>query len=570
MYTEENHLNIPTPRQKYPDMPNIVFGEEGVRKLLANINTSKASGPDMIPARFIKETADQLARVFTHLYQQSYDTGHVPSSWTHALVCPVYKKSNISSPENYRPISLTAIPCKLMEHILVSKIWEHYNKHHVITSNQHGFRSGMSCETQLIEALHDWTSVLNKGQGQVDVIVLDFSKAFDTVPFKRLLRKLGACGVNGHTKEWIKGFLTSRTQEVVVDGAKSNSTPVSSGVPQGTVLGPLLFLTYINDIDEDINSKLRLFADDSAIYREINTLTDAHDLQRDLFKLQEWSHKWQMKFNIAKCKILRITRKRKNKIRFNYTMWTSDLNSKVFLPPSETTTKATQINPLANDNTNFSPLEEIQHDKYLGVIIDNKLSFNEHVDYITNKATKLLNLCRRNLYMCSKEVKETAYKSIVRPHLEYASSAWSPHTVKNIEKIEKVQRRSARFVLGNYNYGPCNSITSDIQNILKWPSLHHRRIAHDIHLMHKITNCLVNIQLPAIIHTSAIHPARFLHVQALHSEAFKHSYFVRTIRIWNKLPASLYDITSFPSFKSQATEFINSRTISKINNIWTV
>ena len=153
----------------------------------------------------------------------------------------------------------------------------------------------MSCETQLVEAIHDWTSTLNRGQGQVDVIVLDYSKAFDTVPFERLLNKLQAYGVQGNTSKWIRGFLTKRTQEVVVNGSKSKTTKVTSGVPQGTVLGPLLFLSYINDIELGIQSKMRLFADDSAMYREINTVEDALALQRDLFKLQEWSHKWQMR-----------------------------------------------------------------------------------------------------------------------------------------------------------------------------------------------------------------------------------------------------------------------------------
>ena len=193
-----------------------------------------------------------------------------------------------------------------------------------------------------------------------------------------------------------------------------------------------------------------------------------------------------------------------------------------------------------------------------------------NTEYVTNKATKLLNLCRRNLYMCSREVRETAYKAIVRPQLEYASSAWSPHTCKNIDRLEKVQRRAARFSLGNYNYGPQSSITSDISNLLKWPSLHHRRIAHDVHLMHRVINSQVNIKLPPTCCFSTIHPGRFIHPQALHSEAFKHSYFVRTARIWNRLPFNICNISSFQSFKSQATQFITSKSIARINDAWTI
>ena len=158
----------------------------------------------------------------------------------------------------------------------------------------------MSCETQLVEAIHDWTTILNKGQGQVDVILLDFSKAFDTVPHQRLLQKLNKYGIRNHTLNWISSFLTNRTHHVVVNGSTSNVESVLSGVPQGTVLGPLLFLIYINDIEQNLTSKIRLFADDSAIYRNINSPNDAKSLQNDIFRLQEWAAKWQMKFNIKK------------------------------------------------------------------------------------------------------------------------------------------------------------------------------------------------------------------------------------------------------------------------------
>jgi hypothetical protein len=159
----------------------------------------------------------------------------------------------------------------------------------------------MSCETQLVEALDDWTTAMNKGQSQVDAIVLDFSKAFDMVPHQRLIHKVNSYGITGKTQHWIHAFLSSRTHEVVVNGTSSNTQAVTSGVPQGTVLGPLLFLLYINDIGNDLDSIIRLFADDSAIYREINTPEDSPILQHDLFKLQQWADLWQMNFNVKKC-----------------------------------------------------------------------------------------------------------------------------------------------------------------------------------------------------------------------------------------------------------------------------
>ena len=259
---------------------------DGIIKQLKKINPNKANGPDKVPARFLKETVMECGAMFHHLFCQSYQHGTLPSHWTHALVCPIYKKGKKSEPVNYRPVSLTAILCKIMEHCVFSNIWSHLNKHSIITSKQHGFRRGMSCETQLIEAKYDWTNILNKGNGQIDVILLDFSKAFDVVPHHRLLMKLYMYGITGKTHRWIEDFLGNITQEVVVNGSKSECGMVKSGVPQGTVLGPLLFLIYINNIESQIASSISLFADDSALYRPIYSESDSLSLQEDIFKLQ--------------------------------------------------------------------------------------------------------------------------------------------------------------------------------------------------------------------------------------------------------------------------------------------
>ena len=182
-------------------------------------------------------------------------------------------------------------------------------------------RRGMSCETQLIEATYDWTNILNKGKGQIDVILLDFSKAFDVVPHHRLLIKLYMYGITGKTHRWIEDFLGNRTQEVVVNGSKSECGMVKSGVPQGTVLGPLLFIIYINDIESQITCSISLFADDSALYRPIYSESDSLSLQEDIFKLQKWANTWQMAFNVNKCKLLRITYRKSSVIKYVYNMY---------------------------------------------------------------------------------------------------------------------------------------------------------------------------------------------------------------------------------------------------------
>ena len=206
--------------------------------------------------------------------------------------------------------------------------------------------------------------------------------------------------------------------------------------------------------------------------------------------------------------------------------------------------------------TAFTHLEDIQSDKYLGVVLDNRLSFNNHTDEITKKATNLLNLCRRNLHMCHQNIKETAYKAIIRPHLEYASPSWNPYTSRNINKIEAVQRRSARFVLGNYNYSPTSGLTHDIHHRLKWISLQHRRALYDLALLYKICSNMVNINFPPIVQPSFRQPDRYVHVQALHSDAYKYNFFNSTIRTWNIIPNQALSSANVTQFKTVTRNWI--------------
>ena len=272
----------------YPSIAPLRIGEEGVRKLLAGINPSKASGPDEIPCRLLKELADQLAPVFTHLFTQSITTGELPDQWTMAWVTPVFKKGSRSEAENYRPVSLTCVSSKLLEHIMCSHIRSHLDDHGILTPLNHGFRGGHSGESQLLLTTHDIYQKLDC-KHQVDVAILDFSKAFDTVPHQRLLQKLEIYGVDGILNTWIRNFLTNRSQRVLVEGHHSHEDLVDSGVPQGTVLGPLLFLCHINDLPSVVNphTAVRLFADDCLVYRAITSLQDQLQLQADLQALSD-------------------------------------------------------------------------------------------------------------------------------------------------------------------------------------------------------------------------------------------------------------------------------------------
>ena len=255
-------------------MPNIEIEERGVHLLLANPNPKKAAGPDKLPTKLLKEIATEIAPILTALFRNSLNTGLVPGDWKHALVQPIFKKGDRSQAANYRPISLTSVCCKMMEHIVRRAITNHLDRNKITSDAQHGFRKRRSCESQLILTVHDLAEELDQ-QGQTDTILLDFSKAFDRVPHQRLLRKLEFYGIQGKVLRWIESFLSGRTQQVVVEGEHSSVGPVTSGVPQGSVLGPTLFLIYINDLGEEIRAKVRLFADDTILYSKINTEKDS-------------------------------------------------------------------------------------------------------------------------------------------------------------------------------------------------------------------------------------------------------------------------------------------------------
>ena len=278
------------------------------------------------------------------------------------------------------------------------------------------------------------------------------------VGHRRLLKKLEHYGIRGPTNRWINSFLSKRTQTVVFEGSSSYTAPIKSGVPQGSVLGPCMFLFFMNDLPDALTSQVRLFADDTLVYLTVNTQDDAHRLQADLNKLAEWGQRWLMEFNAKKCQVLRVTRRR-HIVEHQYTLHGKEL---------ETCTSA----------------------KYLGITISSYLRWNKHVDEVCSKANKTLGFLRRNLRVSSPKLKTLAYFSLVRPLVEYAAPAWDPHTDRNINKLQKVQRRAARFVCNRYNNN--TSSVSDMIKHLQWSSLQQRREILRLVLLYKIHHKLVH------------------------------------------------------------------------------
>ena len=255
--------------------PEVVEGK------LKVLRPSSSPGPDGIHPRVLVETAHSVAAPLSQLFRESLLTGELPSDWKLGEIVPIFKKGCKQAPANYRPVSLTAVPCKVLESLVRDRIMDHMIKSGQLHDAQHGFRPKRSCATQLLATLDDWTRAIEQGDS-VDAIYLDFSKAFDTVPHRRLLRKLQAIGIRGSLLRWIEGFLTDRKQRVALNGVKSSWAPVASGVPQGSVLGPLLFVAYVNDLPDAVNCGVQMFADDTKIYRPVSNTADAELLQADI------------------------------------------------------------------------------------------------------------------------------------------------------------------------------------------------------------------------------------------------------------------------------------------------
>ena len=507
VFTKDESSTIPDKGPSpHPDLEEVEVSTSGIRKLLEELNPTKASGPDQIPARILKECAVQIAPILQKIFVKTLQNGEVPNQWREANVTPIFKKGDRHNPANYRPVSLTSIICKLQEHIIAKSIMKHLEHNDILVESQHGFRAKRSCEAQLLSFIHDVSSNLSEGF-QTDIAVMDFSKAFDKVSHMKLLYKLEWYGIRGNTLKWISSFLSGRSQRVILDGEFSNVAPVISGVPQGSVLGPILFLLFINDLPDNLRSQVRLFADDTIAYRMVACNKDCEALQADLDSLSIWEKQWGMEFNVDKCEILRITSSKKP-IEHEYSL-------------------------------KGKPLKTTNSAKYLGVEIDSGLNWHKHINNITSKANRTLGFLRRNLKCAPSQTKELAYKSLVRPLLSYSSTVWDPFMERQKRQLEMVQRRAARFVCNRYHN--TSSVTQMLDH-LHWETLEERRTKSRLVMMYKITHQLVAVPMtclvPALQITRGNHGFKYRQIWA-RRQCFQYSFFPRTIVTWNALPITV-------------------------------
>lgn len=517
VFTNEASGELPEyPHFAFPQMPKIEFSSEGIVNVINQLKNSSSCGIDGINAKILKNTKHISGSILSIIFQQSLDTGEVPLDWRIGKVIPVFKKGDRLSAGNYRPISLTSVCSKIMEHVIFSHVASFLSSASFFHPNQHGFRKGHSCETQLTLFLHDIHLHIDRNI-PVDTLFLDFEKAFDKVPHSRLLLKVSRLSLHQYVFNWIKAFLTNRKQFVHVNNLSSNLSPVLSGVPQGTVLGPLLFLIYINDIPLSVQSNIRLFADDCVLYRPIHNSTDVSSLQHDLLRIQQWCNTWLMSLNTNKTLLISFHRRR------NYAPATYTINN--------------------------CPIAATNSIKYLGVHLTSDLSWGDHIDHIAYSANRALGYVRRNIFMAPPSVKLLAYITIVRPKLEYASAVFDPHQTNHIKILESVQNRAARFIASDYSR---YSSISNLKNQLKLPTLAFRRHIARLCLFHKFFHSATrDNQLIQPVHRGhrRSHPNAVIPPRA-HTTSFQQSFFLRTARDWNDLPEEAAVIRDSARFRN--------------------
>jgi hypothetical protein len=512
-----------TPKLDFPRntaaFTDIEFSEELVLEKLRGLDKTKSPGPDRITASVLKTCADILCRPLSMLFGQSFDSGVLPSDWRTAIICPIFKKGDKFDPGNYRPVSLTSLVVKIMESIIYDTTIKFLVKHHVIPDNQHGFMPGKSITSNLLCCLSDWTKLLDLGRS-LDVVYFDFAKAFDRVPRKLLLFKLQHIGIRGSLFYWLDAFLSDRTFKVKVGGVLSASEKVISGVPQGSVLGPLLFIVYTADVKYNVRSSWVMYADDMKIY---NDSLNYQMLSNDISNISKWASDWQLPLNIGKCTVLHIGDK--NPCHGYYLGGVELLKSSSCLD--------------------------------LGVLVTSNLSWSEHTSYVVKRANKIVYLLSKTFTKTTLAVTAKLIKSYVRPVLEFGHGVWAPNLKRDIDLLESVQRRATRIPFGRNR--PEYSERISIMNL---PLLSDRRKRGDVILVHQ---ALTGDKNSSIKHLFPLNDGGRTrgHDLKLAKDNFRTSArqnFItnRVFDVWNSLPVEVVTSKTPLGFKSRYDSYVTS------------
>ena len=519
---DDTHASLPaTPLENTNTLSSVILTQEEVHETLNTLNVGKAVGPDSISNRLLKELAVPLSLPLCNLFNFSLQTGQVPSSWKEANVTPIHKKDDPSEVSNYRPISLLNTMGKALEKIVHKHLFNFFRDNNTLTSLQSGFVPGDSTVNQLVDLYNTFCKALDDGK-EVRAIFCDISKAFDRVWHRGLLYKLRRAGITGSLLSWFSHYLQDRKQRVVLPGASSNWSSVQAGVPQGSILGPLLFLLYINDIVEGIHASIRLFADDTSLYIIVDDPLDAAiTLNSDLSRIHRWASQWLVTFNPSKSESLLFTRK----------------VNKLYHPPL---------------TMNYQQIEEVTSHKHLGLYFSSKGTWHEHIEYIKKKAWQRIYIMRRCKFLLDRRSLQTIYFSFIRPLLEYADVVWNNCTQLEAQELELIQNEAARIVTGATRLVSINSLLLETG----WESLRDRRRKHRLIFFYKMKNNMCPEHLSSLIPTNVGSSVRYnlRNANAIKNvnaktQLYYNSFLPSTIREWNELPSAVQNSPSLLTFK---------------------
>ena len=489
-------------------LPSVDFSEEAITKVISKLNAKKAHGVDQVSIAMLKLCSSEISKPLKMIFDNSMAAGKFPSSWKLANVQPVHKKNSRQLKSNYRPISLLPIFSKIIEKIIFDSMYGFLVENELISKHQSGFRPGDSTINQLL-AITDEIFQSFENNAETRAAFLDISKAFDKVWHEGLLFKLKRSGITGNLHSLICDFLSDRSQRVVLNGMESTWLPIESGVPQGSVLGPLLFLVYINDLTDNISSNMRLFADDSSLFIKVRDVEESQtQLMNDLDKITSWARQWKMEFNpdITKQAIEVIFSHKKKKITH---------------PPLF---------------FNGIPVKRESHTQHLGVILDQRLNFRIHIQEKIKKANKGLGLLRFLSKYTTRPVLDKMYKMYVRPHLDYGDVIYHDQLKDSMQLLESVQYQAALIVTGCWKGSSKAKVYAD----LGWESLSDRRYFRRLSMFYQIKNGLAPSYLVERVRDN---PPNI-------TKRYANSFFPYCNINWANLDASIKDVPTLSQFKS--------------------
>ena len=504
---------------------HIVISETDVMDQLKILNVNKAYGPDQLPPRLLKEAKEYIYKPLTKLFNKSLQTQTFPLIWKRANVLPVYKKGAANILGNYRPISLLSINSKIFEKIVFKYVYNHFKDNFLISIWQSGFRPSMSTVTQLTELYHQFCKAVSDGK-EIRVVFLDISKAFDRVWHKGLLFKLKQFGITGSLLDWFSNYLKDRCQRVVIHGQSSDWRDIKAGVPQGSNLGPLLFLVFINDIVHVIrHCQIRLFADNTCLYITVDNRLDAAEMiNDDITNIQSWADQWLVSFSATKTKSLLISNKG---------------------DPSD------HPNLLLQGEV----IEAVPQHKHLGIVLSQSLRWNAHINDVVSRCSKKVNLLKSFKYDLDRKSLETIYMSFIHPTMEYGDVLYAGTYDSDLCKLDRIQVNAMRVVTGATERSNIALLYED----LCWPHLASRRKEHCLTLMYKMVNGLVPDYLSDLLphrqgfdrgHILRSDKNGLLQVPFTRTETFRRSMIPYTIRLWNELNLSIRDSPNLELFKN--------------------